>query len=282
MATFQYERARSSAELVQRLAQGIPGETFLLAGGTDLLTQIRSRLVRPGVVLDIKGIEAFRQLEANSERLTVGAAVSFNELLEAGERLGDWAALLQAAGQVASYPIRNRATVGGNMANASPCADSVPPLNVLGAEVVLLGPGGERRLPVGEFIVGNRETRREPDEVLARLEVPRPGDGAWSGFLKRKRVRGHDLALASAALLWDGAGGRLRLSVGSCTPIPTHIVLDDMCGGAPDVDAAVARAMEVINPIDDVRASITYRREMVAVMVRRLFARRADERGERC
>lgn len=282
MVAYIYERSPTSAALVDRLVQSDPAETFLLAGGTDLLTQIRSRLVRPRLVLDIKGVPEFKCLEATGDHLSVGAAVTFNQLLEASADLAPWAGLLEAAAQVASYPIRNRATVAGNVANASPCADSVPPLCVQAAEAVLLGPDGERRLPVHELIVGNRETRCEPGEVLCRLEVPRPGDGAWSGFAKRKRVRGHDLALASAALMWDPDQQRLRLSVGSCTPVPTLIDLDGMCGGEPDVEQAISLAMDEINPIDDVRASVEYRRDMVAVMVRRLFQRLSHERGGRC
>ena len=268
--SFAYEKPKTDEGIVSRL-ESAGGEASILAGGTDLLPQLRSRLTRPGLVLDIKGVEQLHHLEAGDDGLSVGAAVILNRVLEQQGLPAPYAALVQAVADLASYPIRNRATLVGNVANASPCADTVPPLCVLGAEVELGGPGGVRRLPVEQFIVGNREVRLDAGELVTRVVVPAPSGGAWSGFLKRKRVKGHDLALASVALLRDPERGRLRLGVGSCTPVPAVVDLDEM-QDAPDVDEVVRRAQDSINPIDDVRAGIEYRRDMVAVMTRRLFA----------
>jgi carbon-monoxide dehydrogenase medium subunit len=146
----------------------------------------------------------------------------------------------------------------------------VPPLVVLDARVEIRGPGGTRELAVLDFIAGVREVKLARGELVTRIQVPAPASGTWSGFLKRKRVRGHDLALANVALLRDPERGRLRLSVGSCSPVPVLIVLDEMFA-QPEPEVAVERALEAVRPIDDVRASIEYRRDMVAVMVRRLF-----------
>ena len=271
---FAFEKPKTTEGIVSRL-EAAGGEAAILAGGTDLLPQLRSRLVKPGLVLDVKGVEQLHHLGADEEGLSVGAAVILNRVLEEQETTAPYAALVQAVGDLASYPVRNRATLVGNVANASPCADTVPPLCVMGAEVELTGPGGVRRMPVAQFIVGNRETRREPGELVTRVVVPAPAEGTWSGFLKRKRVKGHDLALASAALLRDPSAKRLRLGVGSCTPLPAVVDLDEMFD-APDVDEAVRRAQDTISPINDVRAGIEYRRDMVAVMIRRLFARMAS------
>lgn len=267
---FDYEKPDSVEAIVDRLARH-EGMISILAGGTDLMSQLRSRVTRPSLVLDIKGPEELRSLEKTGEGLSIGAAVIFNRLLEERDLAAPYAALIDAASHVASYQIRNRATLVGNVSNASPCADSVPPLCVLDGEVELQGPGGLRRIPVVEFILGNRETRRAPDEIVTRILVPAPGEGTWSGFLKRKRVKGHDLALASAALLRDPERRRLRLSIGSCSPSPALVELDEMYD-RPDADEAVRRIQDKIRPIDDVRASIEYRRDMVALMVRRLFA----------
>lgn len=267
MRALRYEKPASAEAIVKLLGEGVA----LLAGGTDLLAQIRSRLVRPALLVDIKGAEELRQLRRVDGGLSIGAAVFLNRLLEERDTLAGHRALTEAVADLASYPIRNRATLVGNVANASPCADTVPPLVVMDARVELLGPGGAREVPLVEFITGNRETTRAAGELVTRVIVPPLPHGSWSGFLKRKRVRGHDLALASAALLRDPERRRLRLSVGSCSPRPVLVVLDDMFD-RPDAEEAVRRGEDGIQPIDDVRASIEYRRDMVAVMVRRLFA----------
>jgi carbon-monoxide dehydrogenase medium subunit len=269
--SFVYEKPESTAAIVARLAEA-GGGARLLAGGTDLLGQIRSRLVKPRVVIDLKGARELAELGTEKDGLTIGAAVILNRLLE--DRTvseGPYRALSQAVSELASYNIRNRATLVGNVTNASPCADSVPPLVVLAARAEIAGPSGTRELPVQELISGVRETRLGPGELVTRIHVPAPAPGSWSGFLKRKRVRGHDLALANVALLRDPERKRLRMSVGSCNPVPVLIDLDAMFA-RPEVERAVALALENVRPIDDVRASIEYRREMVAVMVRRLFA----------
>lgn len=271
MESFVYEKPESTAAIVARLAEA-GGGARLLAGGTDLLGQIRSRLVKPRVVIDLKGARELAELGTEKDGLTIGAAVILNRLLE--DRTvseGPYRALSQAVSELASYNIRNRATLVGNVTNASPCADSVPPLVVLAARAEIAGPSGTRELPVQELISGVRETRLGPGELVTRIHVPAPAPGSWSGFLKRKRVRGHDLALANVALLRDPERKRLRMSVGSCNPVPVLIDLDAMFA-RPEVERAVALALENVRPIDDVRASIEYRREMVAVMVRRLFA----------
>ena len=268
--SFNFEKPKSTEGIVSRLAQA-GGKAVILAGGTDLLPQLRSRLVQPSLVLDIKGVEQLHCLEATAEGLAIGAAVVLNRVLEQPQQTAPYRALVQAVGDLASYPIRNRATLVGNVANASPCADTVPPLCVMGARVQIQGPDGQRSLPVEQFIVGNREVRLEPGEFVTRVLVPPLSAGSFSGFQKRKRVKGHDLALANVALLRDPERQQLRLGVGSCTPAPAVLDLSEMFA-RPDVDEAVQRAQQTINPINDVRASVEYRREMVAVMVRRLFA----------
>jgi carbon-monoxide dehydrogenase medium subunit len=271
VTSFSYEKPGSTAGIVARLVEA-GGTARLLAGGTDLIGQIRSRLLKPAVVIDVKGAAELGRLEASQDGLRIGAAVILNRLLEEPAVVeGPYRALTGAVAELASYNIRNRATLVGNVTNASPCADSVPPLCVLEARAELEGPGGKRELPVLELICGVRETRLAPGELVTGIRVPAPAPGTWSGFLKRKRVRGHDLAIANVALLRDPERKRLRLSVGSCSPVPVLLELDEMFA-RPDVESAVALALEKVRPIDDVRASIEYRRAMVAMMVRRLFA----------
>jgi len=270
MSTFRYEKPPTEEALTACLAEA-DGAARLLAGGTDLLGQLRARALEPPLVVDLKGVPELHRLQARPEGLSVGAAVILNRLLEEHALTERYRALRQAVSELASYTIRNRATLVGNVANASPCADSVPPLCVMEARVEILGPAGRRELPVQKFIRGNREVALQRGEFVARVIIPEPTAGTWSGYLKRKRVRGHDLALCSVALLREPERRRLRLSVGSCTPVPTLISLDDLFS-RPDPEEAATRAQAAIHPIDDVRASVEYRRDMVAVMTRRLLA----------
>jgi CO/xanthine dehydrogenase FAD-binding subunit len=270
MTTMQYERPSTTATILDRLTQQ-DHSVALLAGGTDLLPNIRSRLIRPTLVVDIKGVKQLHRLDRGSDGLSIGAAVILNRLLEQETTTSGYSALVQAVSQLASGTIRNRATLVGNVSNASPCADTVPPLCAMGGQVEILGSQGTRKIPVVEFITGNRQTRLQPGEMVTRVVVPEPSTGSWSGFCKRKRVKGHDLALASAALLRDPEKRQLRLSIGSCNPTPVLIELDDMFD-EPDAAEAIRRTQDHIRPIDDVRASIEYRRDMVAVMVRRLLS----------
>jgi CO/xanthine dehydrogenase FAD-binding subunit len=273
MSTFRYEKPPTEEALTACLAEA-GGAARLLAGGTDLLGQLRARALQPQLVVDLKGVPELQRLQARPEGLSVVAAVILNRILEEHALTARYRALRQAVADLASYTIRNRATLVGNVANASPCADSVPPLCVMEARVEIAGPAGTRETPVQQFIRGNREVELQRGELITRVIIPEPTPGTWSGYLKRKRVRGHDLALASVALLRDPERKRLHLSVGSCTPAPAVISLDDMFA-RPDAEEAARRAQAAIHPIDDVRASIEYRRDMVAAMTRRLLAEMA-------
>jgi carbon-monoxide dehydrogenase medium subunit len=265
----RYEKPKSVSAIVDRLSDR-DTRVSLLAGGTDLLGQIRSRLIRPDLLLDVKGVKELQVLDPSERGLRIGAAVILNRVLEERETTTDYAALRQSVAQLASYSIRNRATLVGNVANASPCADTVPPLCVMGAQVEVQGPSKTHGIPVHEFITGNRETRLGSGEFVTGVVVPAPSRGTWSGFRKCKRVKGHDLALANAALQRDPERQQLRLSIGSCSPKPVLCVLDEMFD-RPDADEAARLVQDGIRPIDDVRASIEYRRDMVTLMVHQLF-----------
>lgn len=272
---FAYEKPKTAGALAALLTEG-GSQASLLAGGTDLLGQLRARLVEPKVIIDIKGVEELATLEHHSDgSATIGAAVVANRVVDDKRFQGAMAALPMAAGRIATYAIRNRATIAGNIANASPCADSVPPLCVLGASVELRSSAGTRTLSLPDFIRGVRATVRKIDEYLAFIHIPAQSAGTRSLFRKHTRVRGHDLALANAAVLHDPERKRLRVAIGSCSPVPTLLDLDDLFDTL-DGEQAAQRAMKAILPIGDVRSSREYRIDMTGVLVRRLFA---DLRG---
>ncbi len=268
--TFLYERPRTGKDLAAMLAEHGAG-ALLLAGGTDLLVQLRARAVQPKLVADIKAVEEHQIVQHHDGgAVTIGAAVPMNRVIDDARLRPVCAGLCDAAQSVATWAIRNRATVVGNIANASPCADTVPPLCVLGASVELRSARGSRQMPVQDFIVGVRKTARAADEYVAAVHIPAQTRGTRTLFAKRQRVRGHDLALTNAALLHDPERKRLRLAVGSCSPAPIVLDLDDLATSL-ELEEAARRAMAAIAPITDVRAGAEYRTDMTGVLVRRLF-----------
>jgi carbon-monoxide dehydrogenase medium subunit len=268
---FAYEKPRTAEALAKLLAEVGP-QASLLAGGTDLLVQLRGRLIDPKIVIDLKGVEELHQLTYGADgSVSIGAAVTMNRIVDDARMRFALSALPQAISEIATFAIRNRATVAGNIANASPCADSVPALVVLGARVELRSAAGSRKMLLTEFIKHVRATARRPDEYLSAIHIPAASKGTKTFFRKRQRVRGHDLALANSALLCDSDTKRLRVAIGSCSPAPVLLELDDLYGSL-DGEEAARRAMAAISPISDVRSSAEYRTDMTGVLVRRLFA----------
>ena len=269
--SFTYERP-STTEALTSLLHEAAGHAALLAGGTDLLVLLRARKIRPEVVIDVKGVDELGALEHHADgSVSIGATITCNRVVDDARFQGAMGALPAAAREIANYTIRNRATVVGNVANASPAADTVPSLCVLGAEVELRSQGGSRRLSILDYLQGVRKTAAAEDEYVAALHIPAVSKGTRTFFRKIKRVRGHDLALTNAAVIHDPERKHLAVCVGACAPVPTMVDLDDMFD-APDPEEAANRAMKAIRPIDDVRSSAEYRTDMTGVLVRRLFA----------
>jgi carbon-monoxide dehydrogenase medium subunit len=256
------------------------GAARLLMGGTDLLVRMREGTLCPQTLIDVKGLPGMRDLIYDpGQGLAVGAAVTMNELARRPEVLAHYPLLAEAAHSVASYQLRNRATVGGNLCNASPCADLAPASLVLEGRVVLIGLAGERTVPVGSFFLGPGQAALEADEIMIALEVPAPPAGSVGRYLKLGRNRAGDLALVSVAVLGypDEAapsGFGFRIALGSVAPVPLLVeeagaVLAQRVEGEERLRLAAQKAVEAASPIDDVRASAAYRRAMVHNLVLR-------------
>jgi carbon-monoxide dehydrogenase medium subunit len=273
--TFAYERPRTAEALGTLLAEH--GEqACLLAGGTDLLVMIRAGLIRPRIVADVKAVEELQALQHYDDGgVFIGAAVTINRIVDDARFGAAHVGLKTGAAAIATYAIRNRATVVGNVSNASPCADTVSSLCLLEAQVELRSTKGTRRVLVRDFVTGVKKTAREANEYVAGIHIPPQSKGTRTFFRKRQRVRGHDLALANASVIYDPDKKRLRVAVGSCSPRPAIVELDDMFA-KPDLEEAARRAMSAIAPISDVRASAEYRSDMTGMLVRRLLE---DVRG---
>lgn len=263
-ARFSYRAPTQRDELLALLAE-YGGQARVLAGGTDLLGDVRSGLARPEVMVDVKKVAGYTDLSWSAEQgLVIRPGVSINDVLHDDRVRASYPLLVACAQDLASHQIRNRATVIGNVVNASPCADMSPALLCLGARAVISSQQGSREVPFTEFFTGAKRTVLRPDELLEEIIVPADSAEARGSYRKLKRIKGHDLGIVGvAAMSKDGA---LRLGISSCAPTP--LLVDGLSTSAPP-DDVVAAAHAAISPISDVRCTKEYRAHMVGVYVRR-------------
>ncbi len=283
LPSFDYVRPCSATE-VSRLLLESNGRARLLMGGTDLFVRMRDGVIAPQLVVDLKHLPGLRRIEFIPGRgLIVGAAVSMNALARHPAVVRHYPLLVQALNSVASYQLRTRATMGGNLCNASPAADTAPAALVLEANLILSGPLGERCLPAGEFFLGPGQSALEPGEFLSRVEIPEPPPGATGHYLKLGRNALGDLAIVGAAAFrfldpLAPSGYCFRLALASVAPTPIRVpaaekILSES-GLTPEaIDAAGGAAMDTARPIDDIRASAAYRKAMVGALTRRALQR---------
>lgn len=268
-----YFRPRTLHEAVDTLAHH-GGQ--ILAGGTDFFPALGERPVT-GPVVDISGLVELRGVSVGPDYFTIGGLTTWTELLRAPlPRCFD--ALKAAAREVGAVQIQNRGTIAGNLCNASPAADGVPPLLALDAEVELASQRGTRQVPLKEFIVGNRRTVRQPDEMLARILVPRGLEDAGSVFLKlgSRRYLVISIVMVAAVLQVDG-GGRVeqaRIAVGSCSVVAQRLLTLETKLAGQLADRSLSSLVlpahfSSLSPIDDVRATGAYRLDAAMTLVRR-------------
>ena len=291
LPSFDYVRAGTPDEVV-RVLQEHGDAARLLMGGTDLFPGLRDGVYRPRVVVDVKHLPGMREiLYDEGTGLTVGAAVTMNELARHPEVRAHYPLLAQAAQAVASYQIRNRATIGGNLCNASPCADTSPATLVLEAEFVLYGPGPstsyvrsvsgrsrERSVPAGEFFVGPGQTVLRPGEFMTAIRFPPPPSACAGRYLKLGRCRSGDLSLVGVAVLGFhngvASGYGFRVGLGSVGPTPLRAAeAEAFLAGSPPCEEtfvqAAEKAMAAASPITDVRGTAGYQKAMVRTLTLR-------------
>ena len=250
----------------------------LVAGGTDLLPQLKNSLLKPALVVDLSGVKELRAIERDAGGgLRIGAAVTARELeLDARVR-AEYPAIAESAALVGSIQIRNLATVGGNLCNAAPSADMAPPLLALEAEAVIVGPKGRRRVPLTSFFQGVRRTMLGPDELLLELIVPKPGPRSGGTYLRHTPRRELDIAVvgvASQLTFTDGVCAKARIALASVAPTPVRApeaehALEGQPLTAERIEAAATLAVSAASPISDQRGSAEYRRHLVRVLTRR-------------
>jgi CO/xanthine dehydrogenase FAD-binding subunit len=254
------------------------GDVKVVAGGTDLLPQMKNGLVKPASVVDLSGVPALRVLETDSNgALHVGAAVSartveLSEIVRAG-----FIGLAEGAGVIGSHQVRNLATVGGNVCNAAPSADVSPPLVALDAIAVVAGPNGRRNIPISDFFVGVRRTALQPGELLVEIVVPAQPAGSGGTYLRHTPRRELDIAVvgvASQLTIQDGRCTRVRIALGAVAPVIVRATeaearLEGQTVTAELIAEAAALAVNAAAPISDQRGSAEYRLHLVKVLTRR-------------
>jgi CO/xanthine dehydrogenase FAD-binding subunit len=269
-------RPRSLAEACRCLAA--EPELLRVAGCTDLMVADPERRLLDRGVLDLLEIAEIRGVRETAGGLTIGATTTFSELRRSPAVGARYPALAAAAAEIGGWQIQNRATLGGNLANASPAGDSLPVLLALEAVVVAVGPRGEREIPYADFHVGYRRTALAADEILAWVRLPAPPPGAVQAFRKvgtRAAQAISKVVVAMVGVVADGRIAELRLAAGSVAPVPVRLAgAEAAARGLPPGGEAAERAGRAaaaeVTPIDDVRSTGAYRSWALERVVRRL------------
>jgi CO/xanthine dehydrogenase FAD-binding subunit len=248
-----------------------------IAGGTDLVLLVEAGGPHPEHLIDVTRIPDLHRLEAADGHFTVGAAVTYNDLLGFAPLVETVPFLAKAIHTIGGVQVRNIATLAGNLANASPAGDTLPPLYVLDTTVHVYGPEGARAVPVGDFVLGVRQTALGDGELITHLTWDAPGPGWYGAFEKLGLRRAMAIAVAGLAVLVRVGDDRVeeaRVALGSVAPtvIRAQEVENVLTGRVLDDDAveqAAQRASEAARPIDDVRGSADYRKMVVGGLMRR-------------
>lgn len=246
----------------------------VLAGGTDLLVRIKIGRATPRAVIDVKGVSELQSYIEKSEGIVrVGALTTMATIQYDSIIIQNFPAIVEAVSNIGSVQIRNRASIAGNLCNASPAADSAPSLLIYGAQVKLISPRGERILSLPEFILGPGKTALEPDELVKEVLLPLPGKDQGAAFKRLTRRKGVDLATINLCCQVR-SNGLTRFALGAAGPVP--FIVEDPSGKLASKDASaeekkalIEQIMAPAKPIGDIRASKEYRMAMLVVLGQR-------------
>jgi CO/xanthine dehydrogenase FAD-binding subunit len=271
--TLLYFRPRTLEEAVHALAES---RGTILSGGTDFFPSLGDRTVSIPIV-DISAVTELKGINSANDTICIGGRTTWNEILEAPLPRG-FDGLKGAAREVGSVQIQNVATVAGNLCNASPAADGITALLALDAEVTLASVAGVRRMPLANFVLGNRRTMKRSDEILSVVAVPRRLENSLSTFLKlgSRRYLVISIAMVAANLVIDERGkiAEALLAVGACSASALRLRELEQCLHGVTAEPGIGRLVEQqhlreLSPIDDTRATAAYRKEVAQVLVAR-------------
>lgn len=283
MREFIFAAPQSVQEAVELLARA-NGEARPLAGGTDLIAQMKENRQSPGVIVDVKQIVDLNELSWDAQNgLRVGAAVSCSRISAFAPVRERYPALAEACALVGSVQIQNRAALGGNFCNAAPSADAVPPVLSYGGKLLIAGMNGRREIAAEDFFVGPGQTVLGKDELLVQITIPTPPSFSGAAYLRFIPREEMDIAIAGVGAFVQLNAERTRceqarLTLAAVAPTPVRArEAEAFLIGKPLDQAAIAQAGELAanaaKPISDVRSSAAYRVEMVKVLTRRTLQR---------
>lgn len=277
LPSFEYVEAHTIEEAL-RLADS-PGARFL-AGGTDLIVAMRTKGIRPQVVINLKTIRGLDYIDDRQDGLHIGCLVTMNRISESQEILSRYGCLAEAAGLVGSYQVRHRATIGGNLCNGAPSAETAPPLLALNARVIIEESNSRREIDLQQFFLSPGKTvcTNSGSALLREIVIPRSDNNLRTIYIKHSPRKAMDIAVVgvAVALSLDGTARirEVRIALGAVAPTPIRAYTAESALVGRKLTASLAReagrlAAGDAKPISDVRASAEYRREMVEVLVAR-------------
>jgi CO/xanthine dehydrogenase FAD-binding subunit len=280
MPNFQFFSARSLSDALRFLSEK-GDRAKIIAGGTDLIPRLREEISQPSFVLNILEIEQLHGVKEMDHTLRIGATTTHAQLLDSDVLQKKCPSLVQAAAAVGGPLVRNRGTIGGNIANASPAADLASALLALSAEVVLVSEKGTRMVDLGDFFIGPGKTECRPDELLAEISIPLPR--GKSVFLKRGRREAMSLSIVNVAVcleMEDGICKKARMAMGAVAPTPIRCaraerLLVDKRVDRELISRCAKEAVGASTPIDDQRAKAWYRMEAGEVLLKRALVQAA-------
>jgi carbon-monoxide dehydrogenase medium subunit len=288
MTDVRFIAARTIDEAVAAMAAA-NGTGRILAGGTDLLVQMKSGMVSPGVIVDIKKIDEMMTIEEKAGSFRIGAAVSGAVIGEHAKLKKAWPGVVEAINLIGSKQIQGRASAGGNLCNASPAADSVPALVAAGAIVTVQGPKGRREVPVEKIHAGPGRTTLERGEIVVSFTLPARPAGSSDAYLRLIPRTEMDIAVVGCGVsltLQNGTCTAARVSLGAVAP--TVLLVEDagkaLTGSKLDdkaLEAAAAACRAACKPIDDKRGTIVYRTKIAGVLLKRATTIAAERAGSR-
>ncbi len=274
----EYVKPVSLSEASKFLAEH-DGTAKPFSGGTDSLIRIRDGVLKLDYLVDVKGLEGTHELTFDPQKgLTIGAAVTMNRVASHPDVVKHYPSLALAAGSVASYQLRNRATIIGNICNASPAGDTIGTCMILDGVLKVHGVGGLRDVPLNNFFLAPGRTVLKPGDVVVAIHLPVPPKGMVGTYKKLGRNRIGDLSIVGVAVAGypsaeSPSGFRFRIALASVAPVPfesskAESVMSAKKITAEVIEEAAVTAMESVTPIDDVRGSARYRKQMVKNLTR--------------
>ena len=278
MSDLNYWEPGNLLEAVSILAN-LGDQVRPLAGGTDLLVKMKKGPINWRGIVNIKGLTELKGINYEGLTITIGALTQISSLIENPLVRIHFPVLVEAARSLGTPQVRNLATIGGNLCNASPAADVALVLLMYEARLLIIGPSGSRKVPVQEFYVGPSQTVLQQGELLTAIEMDLPPLNSKGVFYKHGKRKSHEIALVNVAVLLTPQPGtkqiaRARIAVGAVASTPLRIEdaedsLTDSLATLSAFEQAAELAKQAVNPIDDVRSTASYRKQMVGVLTRR-------------